>query len=517
MTNHSPPLIHPSNHARVSPNKVAYHIAGTSHSVSYEALDKRSNQIARVFRNLGLCGGDGIALLLTNEPEFFEICWAAQRSGLYYTPISTHLKAEEIRYILTDCDAGVFVASAKYEAEASVLRDMAPTGANLLCVGGDIEGYTPLSRLADAEDTRPLADETSGSSLLYSSGTTGYPKGIRRPLTGEAIDVYPARYHSFRDRYDFSTDTVYLSPAPLYHAAPLGFTMATMAFGGTVIVMERFDALKALENIERYTVTHSQWVPTMFIRMLRLELSDREKFDLSSHRVAIHAAAPCPVATKHEMIDWWGPIVHEYYAGSEGVGSTHITAEEWLRKPGSVGKSAGPPLHILDEGGEELASGGIGTIYFEDAPRFHYHNSPEKTDAAFSPEGWGTLGDVGYLDDEGYLFLTDRKANMIISGGVNIYPQEAENTLLNHPAVLDAAVFGVPNEDFGEEVKAVVQPIPGLESGPALETELIEYCRSRIATIKCPRSIDFQNELPRLPNGKLYKRDLKARYWPSPI
>lgn len=509
------PLMHPSNHARVAPSRPAYVIAERDVVVTFDALDRRSNQIAHVFHGLGLKVGDGVALLCANEPGFFEICWAAQRSGLYYTPISTHLKPEEIQYILQDCGANVFIASARFSEAARALRDHAPGGTALLSLGGEIAGYERLEPLAEAEPETRVAHETTGSSMLYSSGTTGYPKGIRRPLTGEAIDTYPARYHSFRDRYDFSPETVYLSPAPLYHAAPLGFTMATMAFGGTCVIMDRFDPAKALEHIERYRITHSQWVPTMFIRMLRLDDALRRQFDYSTHRVAIHAAAPCPIETKRAMIAWWGPIVHEYYAGSEGVGSTHISSEEWLRKPGSVGRSAGAPLRIVGEDGNEVGVGEVGTIFFEDSPRFDYHNAPEKTDAAFSPEGWGTLGDVGYVDEDGYLYLTDRKANMIISGGVNIYPQEAENTLLGHPAVMDAAVFGVPNDDFGEEVKAVVQPASGYESGPDLEAALIAYCRERIAAIKCPRSIDFETELPRLPNGKLYKRELKARYWPA--
>lgn len=525
------PIIHPKNHARRTPEKPAYIIAdhgpepeiepgAGAHAqsttvVTYAALDQRSNQLAHLFRNLGLEAGAGIALLMENRAGFFDICWAAQRSGLFYTPVSTHLKAEEIAYIVGDCGARIFIASGAYRKQAERLaRDLAPSTI-LLWVGAPIPGYQPLDESADSAPSTPISDETSGSSMLYSSGTTGYPKGIRRPLTGEAIDAFPVRYHSFRDRYEFDPETVYLSPAPLYHAAPLGFTMATLTFGGTCIVMPRFDPAHALALIERHRVTHSQWVPTMFIRLLRMEEATKQRYDLSSHRIAIHAAAPCPVDVKAKMIDWWGPIVHEYYAGSEGVGSTHIDAQEWLRKPGSVGRSASGELHIVADNGAELGPGEVGTIFFSDAPRFHYHNSPEKTAAAFTEKGWGTLGDVGYVDEEGYLYLIDRKANMIISGGVNIYPQEAENVLLGHPAVLDAAVFGVPNRDFGEEVKAVVQLARGACAGPDLEATLVEFCRSKIAAIKCPRSIDFEPTLPRLPNGKLHKRELKARYWPA--
>lgn len=351
--------------------------------------------------------------------------------------------------------------------------------------------------------------------MLYSSGTTGYPKGIRHPLTGNPVAACPARLDKFRQRYEFDTDTIYLSPAPLYHAAPLAFTMATMAFGGTCVVMKRCEPESALALIERYRVTHSQWVPTMFTRLLRLDESIRGKYRLQTHRVAIHAAAPCPVATKAAMIAWWGPIVHEFYAGSEGVGTTFITAEEWLLRPGSVGRSVDGALHIVDDDGNELAAGEIGTVYFADAPIFEYHNAPDKTQQARTPQGWGTLGDVGYVDDDGYLYLTDRKANMIISGGVNIYPQEAENALLGHPAVLDAAVFGIPDPEFGEAVKAAIELAPGYTAHEQLAETLMAFCRTRIAPIKCPRSIDFETKLPRLPNGKLYKRELKARYWPA--
>jgi long-chain acyl-CoA synthetase len=508
-------LVHPTNHARATPHKAAYVIAESGRSVSYQELERRSNQFAHVFRALGLRAGDGIALLMENAVGFFEICWAAQRAGLYYTPISTHLKRDEIGYIVRDCTANVFIASARYRESATDLAGQLPDTTLLLSIGGTIAGYEALEQRADAAPDTPIEHQTAGSSMLYSSGTTGHPKGIRRDLRGETIDACPPRYAAFRERYCFSPDTIYLSPAPLYHAAPPGFTMATMAFGGTCIVMQRFDPEQALSLIERYQVTHSQWVPTMFNRLLRLDENVKTRHDFSTHKIAIHAAAPCRIDTKRRMIDWWGPIVHEYYSGSEGIGTTYISAEQWLAKPGSVGTSVDGSLHIVDDNGVELGVGEIGTVYFANAPRFEYHNAPDKTAAAFLRDDWGTLGDIGYVDGDGYLFLTDRKANMIISGGVNIYPQEAENILLGHAAVIDAAVFGIPNEDYGEEVKAVVQLAHTHVPGTALAAELIDYCRARIATQKCPRSVDFAAQLPRLPNGKLYKRELKARYWPQ--
>ncbi len=380
-------------------------------------------------------------------------------------------------------------------------------------VGGGVPGFDAYEEAVAGHATEPIPDEVEGTDMLYSSGTTGRPKGVRIRAEGKPIGTPPALMGLLQGLYGLGRESVYLSPAPLYHAAPLRFTMATLRLGATAIVMESFDALESLRLIERYRVTHSQWVPTMFVRMLKLPEEVRTAPDVSSLQVAIHAAAPCPIPVKEQMIEWWGPVLYEYYAGTEGNGFTSIDSEQWLAHKGSVGKSLLGEIHILDDDGTEQPPGEPGTIYFADGSPFEYFNDPEKTANARNANGWSTLGDIGYLDEEGYLYLTDRKANMIISGGVNIYPQETENVLITHPKVQDVAVFGVPNEDFGEEVKAVVQPVDMADAGPDLEAELIEFCKGQLAGLKCPRSVDFEAELPRHPTGKLYKRLLKDRYW----
>jgi acyl-CoA synthetase (AMP-forming)/AMP-acid ligase II len=488
-------------------------MAGGGETVSYRQLDERSNQGAQLLRSLGLRPGDAIAILMENHPRFFEICWAAQRSGLYYTPISYRLTAPEVEYIVRDCGAKVFIASA---ATRDVAAALGPRFADLVgrfLVGGSCEGYTGWEDATARQPAQPIADELEGADLLYSSGTTGRPKGVKLPVFGQPIGTPPVLAALLKGLYGVDESAVYLSPAPFYHAAPLRFCMSVQRLGATCILMEHFDAVAALELIERHRVTVSQWVPTMFVRMLKLPEAERRRHDVSSLRVAIHAAAPCPVPVKEQMIAWWGPVLYEYYAGTESNGFTSINATEWLAHKGSVGRALNAKVHILDDEGKELPPGKPGVIYFESASTFEYHNAPEKTAAARTAQGWSTLGDIGYLDAEGYLYLTDRKANMIISGGVNIYPQEAENVLVTHPKVADAAVFGIPNEDFGEEVKAVVQPIDMADAGPALERELIEFCQGQLAKLKCPRSIDFEAELPRHPTGKLYKRLLRDRYW----
>jgi acyl-CoA synthetase (AMP-forming)/AMP-acid ligase II len=488
-------------------------MASTGEIVTYRALDERSNRCAQLLWDAGLRPGDGIVLLLENHPRFFEIAWAAQRSGLYYTAVSSRLTAPEVEYIVDDCGARVFFTSHGMRDVAEALGNRLPRLRRRLMLSGKIPGYESYEDCVAAFPSRPLENELEGSDLLYSSGTTGRPKGVKPPLTGKPAGTMPPLLRLVTGLYRAGQDSVYLSPAPLYHAAPLRFNLTLHRLGGTCIVMEHFDALVALRLIERFRVTLSQWVPTMFVRMLKLPEEERLRFDLSSHRTAVHAAAPCPVEVKEKMIEWWGPILHEYYGGTEGNGLTALDSQEWLAHRGSVGRAVLGEVHIVGEDGNDLPAGEAGMVYFAKGPGFEYHNDPEKTRSSHNEKGWSTLGDIGYLDTDGYLYLTDRKAHMIISGGVNIYPQEAENVLITHPKVADVAVIGVPNSEFGEEVKAVVQPIDMADAGPELAIELIRYCRLRLADLKCPRSVDFEAELPRHPTGKLYKRLLKDRYW----
>ena len=505
--------MYPAVHALKNPHKPAYVMASTGETVTYGELDARSNQGAWLFWSLGLRPGDHVALCLENHPRFFEICWAAQRSGLYYTTISTRLTPAEIEYIVDDCGARVLIMSAYMGETAAALTDRCPGVEARYMVDGVAPGWASWEATTAQHPETPIENELEGNSMLYSSGTTGRPKGVKHPLTGKPAGTVSPIAAMLLGVFGASEDSVYLSPAPLYHAAPLGFNMSFLRLGATCIVMEHFDALDAIRQIEKHRVTHSQWVPTMFVRMLKLPEEERARFDVSSLKVAIHAAAPCPIPVKEQMIEWWGEVVYEYYAGTEGNGFCLVDSPNWLEHKGTVGRPLNAKLHILDDDGRSLAPREIGTIYFESNVAYEYHNAPEKTASARSKEGYTTLGDVGYVDEEGWLFLTDRKAHMIISGGVNIYPQEAENVLITHPKVQDVAVIGIPNEDFGEEVKAVVQPIDMADAGPALERELLDYCRAQLSAIKCPRSIDFDPELPRHPTGKLYKRLLKDRYW----
>jgi len=507
-------MSHPSVHAGTQPDKIAYRMAGSGKTLSYRQLDERSNQGAQLFRSLGLKPGDHIAFLMENRLEFMEICWAAQRSGLYYTAISRYLTADEIAYIVKDCGARVVITSPKGADVIAPLIAAAPE--TLFYMLDAREKFRDWDAALAAQPATPISDEVAGYDMLYSSGTTGRPKGIKRASENNPITVpNPFLKKLCADMCGMNGDSIYLSPAPLYHAAPLRFNMMAITLGGTSVIMEIFDAEQFLKLVEQHKVTQSQLVPTMFVRMLKLPDEIRLRYDVTSLQGAIHAAAPCPVDVKAKMIDWWGPILIEYYAGSEGNGVTVSNSQQWLSHRGTVGKAVTGVVKIVDENDQEAPVGEIGTVYFADAPVFSYHNDPEKTKRAYNDRGWSTLGDVGYLDDEGFLYLTDRKSYMIISGGVNIYPQETEDVLITHPDIADVAVFGVPNEEMGEEVKAVVQPHDMARAGKALEAELIAFCRKHLSPIKCPKSIDFEAELPRTPTGKLVKRHLRDKYWPK--
>lgn len=508
--------MHPTVHAKTTSNKPAYIMAATGEVVTYKELDESSNQLAHLFRDAGLKVGDSIAIFMENNARYYEICWAAQRAGLYYTAIPSRLTADEVAYIVADCGARLFFASSDLAPVGELVSgNHLPKIERKFIVGGEMAGYEDMVAVRAKYPTTPIADEASGIDMLYSSGTTGRPKGVKHALPNAPITEPGALVGLAQFLYGMDDKTVYLSPAPLYHAAPLRWSMAIHRLGGTVIVMEHFDAEESLKLIEKYKVTHSQWVPTMFVRMLKMPEDVRKKYDVSSLKVAIHAAAPCPIPVKEQMIEWWGPVLYEYYAGSEGNGFCALDSNEWLAHKGSVGKSLNAIVHICDDEGNELPVGEAGTIYFESEGAFEYHNDPKKTAESRHPQHptWSTLGDIGKVDAEGYVYLTDRKAFMIISGGVNIYPQEVENLLVMHPKVADVAVIGVPNDDFGEEVKAVVQPVDWADAGPELEAELLEFCTSKLSKIKCPRSIDFSEELPRHPTGKLYKRLIRDRYW----
>jgi long-chain acyl-CoA synthetase len=505
--------MHPSHHARTHPDKAAYVMAGSGESVTYAQLDARSNQGAQLLRSAGIEAGDAIAIFMDNGPRYYEVLWAAQRSGVRFTCISSKLTAGEVEYIVEDSGSKALIASASL-AEVAVAVAQRHPQVKAWMVEGVVAPFESFEAARAAMPDTPIADESAGSAMLYSSGTTGRPKGVRRAATGpQPIDAPNGLATIGQALLGFSPDMIYLSPAPLYHAAPLGWSMAVQSLGGTVVVMERFDAEAALAAIEAHRVTSAQWVPTHFVRMLKLPEETRAKYDVSSLESVFHAAAPCPVPVKEAMIAWWGPIVHEYYAGTEGNGFCFISAKEWLEKKGSVGRGLTAQVKICDEDGAELPPRSEGVVYFAGGAEFEYHNAPEKTAESRNRHGWTTLGDVGWLDEDGYLFLTDRKSFMIISGGVNIYPQEIENLLIGHPKVADVAVVGAPHEEMGEQVVAVVQPADWSQAGEALAAELSAFARANLSHVKAPRRIDFMQELPRHATGKLYKRLIRDTYW----
>jgi len=506
--------MYPGIFAEHDPDRVACIFPDTGESITFAQLEERSIQGSQLFHSLGLAVGDSIALYMENNARFLEICWAAHRTGLYYTCIASHLTLPEVAYIVDDCDAKVFITSAKKAPAVDGLLEQLSSEQGCFMVDGLAPGYQSWESAIAPQPKVRIAKEVEGRDCLYSSGTTGRPKGVRLPILGYSLGEAPVFGENIEWLYGNpgENDMMY-SPAPLYHAAPLRFCMGMHRVGAGCVLPERFDPQAALAHIERFRCTHSLWVPTMFVRMLKLSPEVRSRYDVGTLRAAIHGAAPCPIEVKQKMIDWWGPVLLEYYGATEANGACGISSSQWLSHKGSVGQALVGEVHILDENDEEVPNGEPGGIYFAEGHDFEYHKDEEKTAQARSVQGWTTLGDIGYLDDEGYLYLTDRKAFMIISGGVNVYPQETENRLINHPAVMDVAVIGVPDTDLVEAVKAVVQPIDMSAAGPDLEAELIAYCREALSPVKCPRSIDFIEALPREDNGKLYKRLLRDRYW----
>jgi fatty-acyl-CoA synthase len=488
---------------------------GAGPVVSYAELEARSNQVAWLARGCGLRPGDGVAAIMENRPELLEAAWGAQRSGLQFTAVNWHLTADEAGYVVTDSGARLVVVSSGLAGLAASLERVLAPDVRRLMIGGTIPGWSSYEDAAGALAVTPVPDECEGDIMLYSSGTSGRPKGIKRPVSGAAFGEHPdIPGHWLRELLGMAEGDVYLCPAPLYHAAPLAWTMACHRTGATVVVMERFEAEEALRLIEAYRVTHSQWVPTMFVRLLKLPLSVRSGYDLSSLRWAVHAAAPCPVPVKQAMIEWWGPILFEFYSMTEGFGAASIFSDEWLRRPGSVGRPLMGVPHVVGLDGAEVPAGSVGTVYFEGGTPSVYHGDTAKTAAAANERGWRTVGDIGYLDGDGYLYLTDRARNLIISGGVNIYPQEIENVLTMHPDVIDVAVLGVPDPEMGEQVKAVVQ-VAGAPGGD-LADRLDAYCRAHLAGFKCPRSFEFTDSELRTPAGKIRRGPLRERFGAAP-
>ena len=501
--------MHPITHAATRPDHAAIIDAASGTTVTYGELEARANRIARWLRAQGVTRGTSVGLLLENRPLYLEIFWATQRIGAMLVPVSTRLTAPEIAYILEDAECSLLLTSRTY---ADVTQELARSMPDLRIVDVDSDAF---SAEVSGQSSQMVEDPVPGQYMVYSSGTTGRPKGIKpAPPPSEDITAPNPLVGLATMGVGMPADgsMVYLSPAPLYHAAPLGWCSTAHRLGGTVVIMDKFTPEGALAAIERYGVTDSQWVPTHFVRMLRLPEEERARYDLSTHQRAIHAAAPCPVPIKQAMIEWWGPIIQEYYAGSEGIGMSLVKSEEWLAKPGTVGRMIYGKAHVCGPDGTELPPGETGLLFFENEVLPSYHKDPDKTADAMNRQGWMTLGDIGHIDEDGFIFLTDRKSHMIISGGVNIYPQEIEDLLVSHPDVLDAAVIGVPDDDLGERVVAVVQPADMDQAGDAMEQALRDYLEPQLSRIKMPRQFDFRPDLPREANGKLYKRELRDEY-----
>jgi acyl-CoA synthetase (AMP-forming)/AMP-acid ligase II len=495
-----------------TPDKPAFIAAETGDVLSFGQLNDKSIRLSRLLR-AKLDEGDRVAFLMENGAPYFVASWAARRSALRFVPINWHLGKEEAVYIAQNSDARALIASPALSELAESVAARLPDLALRFSDGAEFGNFAALADALQNAPAEPLGEEREGNFMFYSSGTTGRPKGILRALGGKAFGERGGIENLMAALFAFDERTIFYTPAPLYHAAPLGWTMGAQMLGGTAVLAAKFDAEETLRHIEKYKITHAQFVPTHFVRLLKLPRAVRERYDLSNLKMVVHSAAPCPVEVKEQMMDWWGPIIYEYYSASEGGGFTAVKPDEWLAHKGTVGRSMMGPLHVVDDDGHELPPGETGHIMFEGGERFDYHKDREKTASYFDSHGWQRPGDMGWMDAEGYLYLADRASHMIISGGVNIYPQEVESILTLHPAVRDVAIIGVPDPEFGESVKAVVELAPGVQPGKTLETELISFCRDRIAGFKCPRTLDFVDELPRLPTGKLLKREIRKRYW----
>lgn len=496
------PHIH--DHAHSMPDKIAM-VAPDGQALSWKMLNNASIAFANALNSRGIQPGRVVSLMMENRAEYMVVMWAALRLGLYVTPINWHLKFDEVAHIVEDSDSVLLISSAMHRQLSAKMA--------LPFVDIDEPAMRDLfdSALASEAHIVPEFEQKEGQIMYYSSGTTGKPKGIRRPMVERQFGTPPAVDAFISASYGIDDNTVYLSPAPMYHAAPLNWCLAILRLGGSLITLKKFEPESFLANIERYGVTHTQLVPTMFVRLLSLPDDIRLKYDLSSLKVAVHAAAPCAPEIKHQMLNWWGMIIHEYYGGSESNGVTALGPQEWIDHPGSVGKVVLGNLHICDEQGNELGPNKTGTVYFSGLPDFEYYKDPVKTREAYNERGYSTLGDIGYIDDDGFLYLTDRRAFMIVSGGVNIYPQEIENLLISHPGIADVAVLGLPNPEFGEEVVAVIEPLGAVDSELQFVEEVSAFCRSKLAGFKCPRRIFLQDALPRMPNGKLLKRTIKEQ------
>ncbi len=509
--------MYPGVHAASSPDHPAVVMATSGRVITYAEMDDEANRLSNVFHDMGLRPGDHIAFCLENHPSYLSICWGAVYAGLIYTAMSSRLTTEEMAYVIDNCGAKAFITSPHKADQAAELGDQMPEVDLRLMVDSTIDGYDSYEDAIATASAEAIPNRVAGTDMLYSSGTTGRPKGVLQQMEFTPLEESRTGVTNLVALlFDGDSDTRYLSPAPLYHAAPLRFCLAVNALGGTVVVMEHFDPEQFIGLVGEYKISFAQCVPTMFVRMLKLPEATRARYDISSLNAVVHAAAPCPVDVKLKLIEWWGPVVHEYYAGTESNGFVYCDSEQWLAHPGTVGTALVGVIHIVDDDGNEVSVGDEGGVYFEGGGTFEYHGDAEKTAGSRLANGWSTLGDVGRLDEDGFLYLTDRKAYMIITGGVNVYPQETEDILTMHPEVVDVAIIGVPNEDFGEEVRAVVQAVTmpvDDESARLLGHQLIAYCREHLADVKCPRTVDFREELPRHPTGKLYKRLLRDEYW----